>query len=66
MWTSSPTAISTELEDEPYPSVPTPEPPYVVTLPAHPCNREFPYAPPQQKKRLQELLAEQRARNKLG
>jgi len=52
------------MEEEPFPLVPTPEVPYVVTLPAHPCHREFPYAPPQQKKRLQELLSEQRARNK--
>jgi len=48
-------------------SVPTPEAPYFVTLPAHPCRREFPYAPPQLKKRLQELLvAAQRAQNKLA
>jgi len=65
MWTSSPTT-STELEDEPFPSVPTPEDPYVVPLPAHPCRREFPYAPPQQATRLQELLSEQRAQNKLA
>jgi len=61
------TAISTAtLVDEPFPSVPTPEPPYFATLPAHPCHREFPYAPPQQKTRLQELLSEQRAQNKLA
>ena len=65
MWTSSPT-ISTDLVDEPFPSVPTPEAPHFATLPAHPCRREFPYAPPQQKTRLQELLAEQRAQNKLA
>jgi len=58
--------MSTALEDEPFPSVPTPEPPYHRTVPSHPYNREFPYAPPQQKKQLQELLAEQRARNKLA
>jgi len=54
------------LVDEPFLSVPTPEPLCVVTLPAYPCHREFPYAPPQQKTRLQELLAEQRAQNKLS
>jgi len=59
----SPTAT---LVDEPFPSVPMPEDPYFVTLPAHPCRQEFPYAPPQQKKRLQDLLAEQRAQNKLA
>ena len=37
-----------------------------MTLPAHPCHREFRHAPPQQKRRLQELLAEQRAQNKLA
>ena len=68
MWTPSSTAIfsSVTLEDEPFPSVPSPEPPYFTTLPAHPCHREFPYAPPQQQRRLQELLAEQRAQNKLA
>jgi len=66
MWTSSTTTISTDLEDEAFPSVPTPEDPYFVTLPSHHCNREFPYAPPQQKTRLQELLSEQRAQNKLA
>jgi len=54
------------MEEEPFPSVPTPVSPQFVTLPAHPCRREFPYAPPQQKKRLQELLSEQRAQNKLA
>jgi len=54
------------MEEEPFPSVPTPEAPYVVTLPAHPCHREFPYAPPQQMRRLQELLSQQRAQNKLA
>jgi len=54
------------MEDEPFPSVPTPEPSYVATLPAHPCHREFTYAPPQQKTRLQELLSPQRAQNKLS
>jgi len=48
------------------PSVPTPEPLCVVALPAHPCTREFPYAPPQQKRRLQDLLSAQRAQNKLA
>jgi len=54
------------MEEELFPSVPTPEPPYFVTLPAHPCHWEFPYAPPQQQKHLQELVAEQRAQNKLA
>jgi len=54
------------LDDEPFPSVPSPEAPYVTTLPAHPCHREFPYAPPQKRRRLQELISEQRAQNKLA
>ena len=54
------------MVEEPFPSVPTPEAPYFVTLPSHPCNRAFPYAPPQQRRRLQELLSEQRAQNKLA
>jgi len=54
------------LDAGPFPSVPTPEPPYFATLPSHPCNREFPYAPPQQKRRLQDLLSQQRAQNKLA
>jgi len=54
------------MVDEPFPSAPTPEPPYVVTLPVHPCRRKFPYAPPQQKTRLQELISEQRTQNKLA
>jgi len=67
MWTSSPTTTtSTDLEDEALPSVSTPEDPYFVTLPAHPCNHEFPYAPPQQQRRLQDLLSQQRAQNKLA
>ena len=66
MWTSSPSTAASTLIDEPFPSVPTPQPLYVSTLPSHPCHREFPYAPPQQKRRLQELLAEQRAQNKLA
>jgi len=63
-----PTASSSTstMVDEPFPSVPTPGAPCVVTLPAHPCHREFPYAPHQQKQRLQDLLAEQRAQNKLA
>jgi len=48
------------------PSMPTPEPPYFPILPAHPCHRAFPYAPPQQKKSLRALLLEQRAQNKLA
>jgi len=62
----SPGFATVPLIDEPFPSVPTPEPPYFVTLPVHPCTREFPYAPPQQKSRLQVLLSEQRAQNKLA
>ena len=67
MWTS-PTAmfLSTTLEDEPFPSVPTPEPPCVAALLAHPCHREFPCAPPQQRRRLEELLSKQRTQNELS
>jgi len=54
------------LDEELFPSVPTPEEPHVVTLPAHPCQREFPYAPPQQTTKLQALLPEQMAQNKLA
>jgi len=54
------------MEEEPFPSVPTLVSPQFVTLPVHPCRREFTYAPPQQKKRLQELLSEQRAQNRLA
>jgi len=54
------------MEDEPFPSVPMPEASYFVTLPTHPCHREFPYAPPQQKRQLQDLLSQQRAQNKLA
>jgi len=61
-----PTTLTGTMIDEPFPSVPTPQHPHFVTLPAHPCHRKFPYAPPQQKKRLQDLLAEQRAQNKLA
>lgn len=48
------------------PSILTQASPYFATLPARYCNRDFPYAPPQQKKQLQELLSEQRAQNKLA
>jgi len=65
MWTTS-TTFSSTLEEEPFPSVQTPEPPHVVILPAHPCHQQFPCAPPQQTKQLQELLSEQRAQNKLA
>jgi len=65
VWTSS-TTTPAALEDEPVPSVPTPEDPCFVTLPAHPCHREFPHAPPQQKRRLQESLSAQRTQNKLA
>jgi len=54
------------MDEELCPSVPTPEPPCFPSLPAHPCHREFPYAPPQQKTRLQTLLSEQCAKNKLA
>jgi len=42
------------------------EDPCIPILPSHPCHCEFPHAPPQQKRRLQELLSEQRAQNKLS
>jgi len=64
MWTST-TTTPTALEDEPFPSVPSPEPPCFTALPAHPCRREFPYAPPQVKKRSQDLLSAQRTQNEL-
>jgi len=54
------------MVDKSFPTVPTPASPQFVTLPAHPCHREFPYGPPQQKMRLQELLLDQRAQNKLA
>jgi len=60
------TSSTSTMDEELFPSAPTPEPTYFLILPSHPCHREFPHAPPQQKTRLQELLAEQRAQNKLA
>ena len=48
------------------PSVPSPEFPYRSNLSAGPCNRPFPYSPPQRVARLQEQLRSQRAQNKLA
>jgi len=59
------TIINT-MEEKPFPSVPTPELPHFPAPPAHPCHREFPHAPLQQKKQLQEPPVEQRAQNELA